>query len=178
MVARLEEAGAVIISRTGLHEFAYGFTSENHWFGPVRNPLDPTLSTGGSSGGSAAAVAGGQVPIAIGTDTGGSIRVPAAMCGVFGLKVTHGRTPLTGVFPLAASLDTVGPLAGNAADLALAYSVLAWPATTRRIPGRSTGRLSRRPQDPPTSAVCASVSPCSGSTAPRCPRWWLTGSPK
>jgi aspartyl-tRNA(Asn)/glutamyl-tRNA(Gln) amidotransferase subunit A len=125
VVERLEAAGAVIITRTGLHEWAYGFSSENPWFGPVRNPLDPTLSPGGSSGGSAAAVAAGQVTIAVGTDTGGSVRVPAALCGVFGLKVTHGRVPLTGVFPLAASLDTVGPIAGSVADLALAYTVMA-----------------------------------------------------
>lgn len=125
VVTRLEEAGAVIVSRTGLHEFAYGFSSENDWFGPVRNPLDPELSPGGSSGGSAAAVAAGQVPIALGTDTGGSVRVPAALCGVYGLKVTHGRVPLDGVFPLAPSLDTVGPLAGSAADLGLAYQAIA-----------------------------------------------------
>ncbi len=125
VIERLESAGAVIISRTGLHEFAYGFNSENHWFGPVRNPLDPLLSPGGSSGGSAAAVAAGQVPIAIGTDTGGSVRVPAALCGILGLKVTHGRVPLRGVFPLAASLDTVGPLAASTADLAAAYEAIA-----------------------------------------------------
>lgn len=125
IVESLEQAGAVIIARTGLHEFAYGFSSENEWFGPVRNPLDPALSPGGSSGGSAAAVSAGQVPIAIGTDTGGSVRVPAALCGVFGLKVTHGRVPLTGVFPLAASLDTVGPIAGSVDDLTLAYTVIA-----------------------------------------------------
>lgn len=125
VVERLEAAGAVIVSRTGLHEFAYGFSSENAWFGPVRNPLDESLSPGGSSGGSAAAVAGGQVPLGIGTDTGGSVRVPAALCGVFGLKVTHGRIPLTGVFPLAASLDTVGPIAASVADLGLAYGVMA-----------------------------------------------------
>jgi aspartyl-tRNA(Asn)/glutamyl-tRNA(Gln) amidotransferase subunit A len=125
VVRRLEDAGAVIVSRTVLHEFAYGFSSENHWTGPVRNPLDPNLSCGGSSGGSAAAVAAGQVPIAIGTDTGGSVRVPAAMCGIFALKVTHGRVPLSGVFPLAPSVDTVGPLAGTVGDLALAYSVMA-----------------------------------------------------
>jgi 1-carboxybiuret hydrolase len=137
VVRRLEEAGAVVVSRTVLHEFAFGFSSENDWFGPVRNPLDPTLSCGGSSGGSAAAVAAGQVPIALGTDTGGSVRVPAALCGVYGLKVTHGRVPLSGVFPLAPSLDTVGPLAGTVADLALAYGAMAgyhaedpwsWPA--------------------------------------------------
>jgi Asp-tRNA(Asn)/Glu-tRNA(Gln) amidotransferase A subunit family amidase len=125
VVERLEDAGAVIVSRTGLHEFAFGFSSENPWTGPVRNPLDSTLSPGGSSGGSAAAVGGGQVPVAIGTDTGGSVRVPAALCGVFGLKVTHGRIPLTGVFPLAPSLDTVGPIAAGVEDLTLAYRVMA-----------------------------------------------------
>jgi aspartyl-tRNA(Asn)/glutamyl-tRNA(Gln) amidotransferase subunit A len=125
VVERLEAAGAVVVTRTGLHEFAWGFTSENPWSGPVRNPLDPALSPGGSSGGSAAAVAAGQVPIAVGTDTGGSVRVPAALCGVYGLKVTHGRVPLTGVFPLASSLDTVGPIAGSVGDLALAYGVMA-----------------------------------------------------
>lgn len=125
IVQRLESAGAVVVSRTNLHEFAYGFSSENPWFGPVRNPLNEANSAGGSSGGSAAAVAAGQVPIAIGTDTGGSVRVPAALCGIYGLKVTHGRVPLSGVFPLAASLDTVGPLAATVDDLSLAYQVLA-----------------------------------------------------
>lgn len=124
VVRRLEDAGAVIVSRTVLHEFAYGFSSENHWTGPVVNPLDSTLSCGGSSGGSAAAVAAGQVPIAIGTDTGGSVRVPAALCGIFGLKVTPGRIPLSGVFPLAPSIDTVGPLAGSVGDLGLAYAAM------------------------------------------------------
>ena len=125
VVDRLEKAGAVIIGRTGLHEFAYGFSSENHWFGPVRNPWDPGTSPGGSSGGSAAAVAAGLAPVAIGTDTGGSVRVPAAMCAVVGLKVTHGRVPLTGVFPLAASHDTVGPLARSVPDVALVYGQIA-----------------------------------------------------
>jgi len=126
-VARLTDAGAVIIGRTGLHEFAYGFSSENPWWGPVHNPWDPERSPGGSSGGSAAAVAAGIVPIAIGTDTGGSVRVPAALCGCAGLKVTHGRVPLTGVFPLVTSLDTVGPLAREVADLAAAYLTMAGP---------------------------------------------------
>jgi aspartyl-tRNA(Asn)/glutamyl-tRNA(Gln) amidotransferase subunit A len=125
LVRRLGSAGAVIIGRTNLHEFAFGFTSENHWFGPVRNPWNLDTSTGGSSGGSAAAVAAGIVPLAIGTDTGGSVRVPAAMCGVFGLKVTHGRVPLTGVYPLVASFDTVGPLARSIDDLSIAYVAMA-----------------------------------------------------
>jgi aspartyl-tRNA(Asn)/glutamyl-tRNA(Gln) amidotransferase subunit A len=125
LVARLERAGAVIVGRAGLHEFAYGFSSENPWYGPVRNPWDPATSPGGSSGGSAVAVAAGLVPAAIGTDTGGSIRVPAAMTGVFGLKVTLGRVPTGGVFPLAPSVDTVGPLARDASTLARVYRALA-----------------------------------------------------
>ncbi len=125
VVQRLEAAGAIIIGRTGLHEFAFGFSSENDWFGPVRNPWDPSTSPGGSSGGSAVAVAAGLAAGAIGTDTGGSVRVPAALCGVVGLKVTHGRIPLSGVFPLAASLDTVGPLGRTTDDVAALYRVMA-----------------------------------------------------
>ncbi len=127
VVKRLQAAGAVIVGRTNLHEFAYGFSSENEWFGPVRNPWDPDTSPGGSSGGSAVAVAAGLTPVAIGTDTGGSVRVPAAMCGIMGLKVTHGRIPLTGVFPLAPSLDTVGPLATTVQDISITYRVLRGP---------------------------------------------------
>ncbi len=121
VVRRLGNAGGVIIGRTGLHEFAFGFTSENEFFGPVRNPWDLSTSPGGSSGGSGAAVAVGITPIAIGTDTGGSVRVPAALCGVYGLKVTHGRIPLTGVYPLAPSLDTVGPIARTVDDITVCY---------------------------------------------------------
>lgn len=124
---RLEDEGAVVVGRTGLHEFAFGFSSENPWFGPVHNPWDSRLSPGGSSGGSAAAVASGIVPIALGTDTGGSIRVPAALCAVAGLKVTHGLIPLHGVFPLVPSLDTVGAIAGSLADLEAATRIMAGP---------------------------------------------------
>lgn len=125
VVERLEAAGGVMVARTGLHEFAYGFSSENHWFGPVRNPWDTATSPGGSSGGSAVAVAAGLVEAAIGTDTGGSIRVPAAMTGIFGLKPTHGRIPIAGVFPLAPSLDTVGPFAREVPTLARLYGAMA-----------------------------------------------------
>lgn len=125
VVRRLREAGATILGRSGLHEWAYGFSSENPWFGPVRNPWDPTTSPGGSSGGSAVAVAAGLVPGAIGTDTGGSVRVPAALTGIYGLKVTWGRIPTTGVFPLAPSLDTVGPLARDVTTLSALYRVMA-----------------------------------------------------
>ena len=134
-VRRLEEEGAIMVARTGLHEFAYGFSSENHWFGPVRNPWDPATSPGGSSGGSAVAVAAGLVDGAVGTDTGGSIRVPAALTGVFGLKVTHGRIPTDGVFPLAPSLDTVGPLARDMETLAHLYRAM---AATRTGPSPAT----------------------------------------
>lgn len=122
---RLEAAGATIIGRTGLHEFAFGFSSENPHFGPVRNPWDPDTSVGGSSGGSAAAVAAGIVPIAIGTDTGGSVRVPAALCGCFGLKVSYGAIPLEGVFPLVPSIDTVGPITSSTDGLEAAYRLMA-----------------------------------------------------
>jgi Asp-tRNA(Asn)/Glu-tRNA(Gln) amidotransferase A subunit family amidase len=124
-VDRIEAAGGVVVGRTGLHEFAFGFSSENDWFGPVHNPWDPALSPGGSSGGSAAAVAARLAPLAVGTDTGGSVRVPAALCGVVGLKVTHGRIPLDGVFPLAPSFDTVGPITRSIEDAALLYRVMA-----------------------------------------------------
>jgi len=123
-VRRLEDAGAVIIGRTNLHEWAFGFNSENEHWGTVRNPWDLGTSAGGSSGGSGAAVAAGINPIAIGTDTGGSVRVPAALCGTHGLKVTYGRIPLDGVFPLVASVDTVGPLADSVVNTALAYRVM------------------------------------------------------
>mgnify|MGYP000249420199 CR=1 FL=1 len=97
-VTRLEAADAVMIGRTGLHEFAFGFSSENDWFGPVRNPWDPATSPGGSSGGSAAAVAAGCAPLAVGTDTGGSVRQPAAFCGVTGFRPTWGRVSRHGAF--------------------------------------------------------------------------------
>jgi aspartyl-tRNA(Asn)/glutamyl-tRNA(Gln) amidotransferase subunit A len=127
VVRRLEAAGAVIVGRAGLHEFAFGFSSENPWWGAVRNPWDPATSAGGSSGGCGAAVAAGLAPIGIGTDTGGSVRVPASLCGLVGLKVTHGRLPLTGVFPVAASVDTVGTLTRTVGDAVLAYLAAAGP---------------------------------------------------
>jgi aspartyl-tRNA(Asn)/glutamyl-tRNA(Gln) amidotransferase subunit A len=114
----------VVIGRAGLHEWAFGFSSENPHWGVIRNPWDATTSPGGSSGGSAVAVASGLTPIAIGTDTGGSVRVPAALCGTFGLKVTHGRISLDGVFPLVPSIDTVGPLANSVDNLSHAYRLM------------------------------------------------------
>jgi aspartyl-tRNA(Asn)/glutamyl-tRNA(Gln) amidotransferase subunit A len=124
-ITRMEEAGAVVIGRTGLHEYAFGFSSENHWYGAIHNPWDLSLSPGGSSGGSGAAVSAGLVSAALGTDTGGSVRVPAALCGIAGLKVTHGRISLRGVYPLSPSIDTVGPLARSVSDCAAVYEAMA-----------------------------------------------------
>ncbi len=124
LVARLEAAGAVLVGALNMDEYAYGFTTENSHDGPTRNPHDPTRVAGGSSGGSAAAVASGQVPLTLGSDTNGSIRVPASLCGIFGLKPTYGRLPRNGSYPFAASLDHLGPFARSAYDLALAYDAM------------------------------------------------------
>lgn len=119
VMQRLQAAGAVTIGKTNLHEFAYGGTGDASYFGPARNPHNPEHMTGGSSSGSGAAVAAGICPIALGTDTAGSIRIPAALCGVVGLKPTYGRVPTDGVIPLSWSQDHVGPLASNVEDAAL-----------------------------------------------------------
>ena len=122
---RLRDAGAIVIGRTNLHEFALGTTSEDSAFGPVRNPLDSERSAGGSSGGSAAAVATGMGLASIGTDTGGSIRIPAAACGVVGLKPSRGDVPTDGVIPLSLTLDHVGPLARTVGDALVLHGVIA-----------------------------------------------------
>ena len=124
VVTRLRSAGAVIVGKTTTHEFAYGPTGDVSANGPTANPHDPTRMAGGSSAGSAAAVAAGLVPLAVGTDTGGSVRIPAALCGVVGLRPSFGRVPTSGVFPLSWSLDTVGPLAGTVADLTVGWQCL------------------------------------------------------
>ncbi len=124
LVARLEAAGAVLVGALNMDEYAYGFTTENSHDGPTRNPHDPARVAGGSSGGSAAAVAAGQVPLTLGSDTNGSIRVPASLCGVFGLKPTYGRLPRNGSYPFVASLDHLGPFARSVADLAACYDAL------------------------------------------------------
>jgi 1-carboxybiuret hydrolase len=124
VIARLEAAGGVLIGSLNMGEYAYDFTGENAHDGPSRNPHDLEHMTGGSSGGSAAAVAGGLVPIALGSDTNGSIRVPSSLCGLFGLKPTYGRLSRAGAFPFVASLDHVGPLARSVDDLALAYDAM------------------------------------------------------
>lgn len=145
VVTHLREAGAVIIGRTNLHEFALGTTSEDSAFGPVRHPTDPTRSAGGSSGGSAVAVALGMGLASIGSDTGGSIRIPAAACGVVGLKPSAGEVPTAGVIPLSPSFDHVGPLATSVDDAAVVWAVIAGltpaPLEAVRLNGLRLARL-------------------------------------
>jgi aspartyl-tRNA(Asn)/glutamyl-tRNA(Gln) amidotransferase subunit A len=124
-VQRLREAGAVIIGKTLTHEFAYGPTGDRSLQGAARNPWDTSCITGGSSAGSATAVASGMVPLALGTDTGGSIRIPAALCAVVGFKPSFASVPLEGVFPLSSSLDHLGPIANHVEDARLLFEVVA-----------------------------------------------------
>ena len=127
LLRRLEAAGAVLVGALNMDEYAYGFTTENTHHGATRNPHDLSRISGGSSGGSGAAVAAGQVPLTLGSDTNGSIRVPAALCGVFGLKPTFGRLPRTGTYPFVASLDHLGPMARSVTLLAQAYDAMQGP---------------------------------------------------
>jgi len=124
LAARMRAAGAVLLGVQVMDEYAYGFTTQNAHFGTVANPHDPERTAGGSSGGSAAAVAAGLGALALASDTNGSIRVPASFCGLFGLKPTFGRLPRTGSFPFVFDLDHLGPLARSVGDLALAYNAL------------------------------------------------------
>jgi len=139
VIARLRAAGAVIVGKTNLHEFAFGTTSEDSAFGAVRNPHDPSRSPGGSSGGSAVSIVTGMSVASIGTDTGGSIRIPSAACGVVGLKPTWGEIPCGGVVPLSESLDHVGPMTRSVADAWLLYLVLRGDAAAaaRPLPARA-----------------------------------------
>src|SRR5579862_4073234 len=125
VVRKLQHAGAIILGKTNMHEFAYGITNENPHFGPARNPWDLDCITGGSSGGSAAALAMGIGYAATGTDTGGSIRIPAALCGVVGLKPTFGLVSVEGVVPLAKTLDHAGPMARSVTDVCVILDAIA-----------------------------------------------------
>src|SRR5204863_183858 len=138
-VAHLRAAGAVFVGKTNLHEFALGTTSEDSVFGAVKNPLDTTRSAGGSSGGSAVSIVTGMALASVGTDTGGSIRIPAAACGVVGLKPSYGEVATDGVVPLSPRLDHVGPLAQSVADSWTLFRILAGelhPADLAPMPPR------------------------------------------
>jgi amidase/aspartyl-tRNA(Asn)/glutamyl-tRNA(Gln) amidotransferase subunit A len=153
----MDAAGAVLIGALNMDEYAYGFTTENSHEGPTRNPHDLSRVSGGSSGGSAAAVAAGQVPLTLGSDTNGSIRVPSSLCGVFGLKPTFGRLPRSGSYPFVASLDHLGPFARSAFDLALAYDAM------QGFDGADAGCV-RRPFEP-TAAALADVAALTAEVA-------------
>ena len=165
VVRKLRQAGAVIIGKTNLHEFAFGVTTENPHYGNTRNPWNPDHVPGGSSGGSGAAVAMGMGYMAIGTDTGGSIRIPATLCGVSGIKPTYGRVSRFGCLPLSWSLDHVGPIARTAEDCARALQVLA----------------GHDPLDPtsanrPVPNYLATLNDSNRGTDHRCPRRPVLGS--
>ncbi|QOF88447.1 MULTISPECIES: 1-carboxybiuret hydrolase subunit AtzE [Pseudomonadota] len=139
LVQRLKAAGAVLLGGLNMDEFAYGFTTENTHYGPTRNPHDTGRIAGGSSGGSGAAIAAGQVPLSLGSDTNGSIRVPASLCGVWGLKPTFGRLSRRGTYPFVHSIDHLGPLADSVEGLALAYDAMQGPDPLD--PGCSASRI-------------------------------------
>jgi AtzE family amidohydrolase len=148
LIEKLEATGAILVGALNMGEYAYDFTGENVHDGPSRNPHDVTRMTGGSSGGSGAAVAGGLVPLALGSDTNGSIRVPASLCGIFGLKPTYGRLSRARSFPFVGSFDHLGPLARCTRDLALAYDAMqghdpADPVSTTRPPEPTSLQLNR-----------------------------------
>ncbi|MCP1246580.1 AtzE family amidohydrolase [Acetobacter cerevisiae] len=143
VVRRLCAAGAIPVATLNMDEFAYGFATENAHYGTTKNPHDTARLAGGSSGGSTAAVAAGLLPLTLGSDTNGSIRVPASLCGVWGLRPTQGLLPLQGVYPFAASLDVVGPFTSTSADLACAFEALSGQsvATDQDVSGLKIGRL-------------------------------------
>ena len=150
VVKQLKVAGAVLLGKTNMHEFAYGVTSNNPHFGPVHNPWDLARIPGGSSGGSAAAVAAGLCYGSIGTDTGGSIRIPASLCGIVGLKPTLGRVSVEGVIPLSPKLDCVGPFARTVHDAALLLEPI-----LPRVKGEPSPALWKSPQPKPANSHSA-----------------------
>ena len=161
-VRLLKAAGAVVVGKTLTHEFAFGPTADRSVQGASRNPWEPSRMSGGSSGGSAVAVSSGMVPLALGTDTGGSVRIPAALCGIVGFKPTHAAISAQGVFPLSATLDHVGVFARGAEDVGLAYAALRAPAQTlrhnkRRSSTLLTGWVPPSPFGPCDPAVVAEI---------------------
>jgi len=151
LIERLEAAGAVLVGALNMGEYAYDFTGENVHDGPSRNPHDPSRMTGGSSGGSGSAVGGALVPIALGSDTNGSIRVPSSFCGIFGLKPTYGRLSRARSFPFVASLDHLGPFARSVRDLALAYDAM-------QGPDADDAACTTRPVEPVTPHLAEDIS--------------------
>ncbi|WP_407115567.1 AtzE family amidohydrolase [Bradyrhizobium sp. LMG 9283] len=151
LIERMEAAGAVLVGALNMGEYAYDFTGENIHDGPSHNPHDTTRMSGGSSGGSGSAVGGALVPIALGSDTNGSIRVPSSFCGIFGLKPTYGRLSRARSFPFVASLDHLGPFARCVADLALAYDVM-------QGPDADDGACTTRGVEPVTPLLDESIS--------------------
>ncbi len=149
VVARLREAGAVVVGKTTTHEFAFGPTGDRAANGPCGNPYDPTRMAGGSSAGSAAAVGAGLVPLAVGTDTGGSVRIPAALCGAVGIRPSMGTVPTDGVFPLSWSLDTVGVIANDVAGTAVGWRVLSGASA----PLPASGASAALPASPPVETL-------------------------
>jgi aspartyl-tRNA(Asn)/glutamyl-tRNA(Gln) amidotransferase subunit A len=158
LVVRMERAGAILVGALNMGEYAYDFTGENAHDGAVHNPHDLSRMAGGSSSGSGGSVAGGLVPIALGSDTNGSIRVPASFCGIFGLKPTYGRLSRAGSFPFVASLDHLGPLARSVADLALAYDAMQGPDPYDPV-------CADRPIEPVTELLDAGVAGLRIATA-------------
>lgn len=151
LIERMEAQGAVLVGALNMGEYAYDFTGENIHDGPSRNPHDPTRMSGGSSGGSGSSVGGGLVPIALGSDTNGSIRVPSSFCGIFGLKPTYGRLSRARSFPFVASFDHLGPFARSTADLALAYDAM-------QGPDADDAACTTRPVEPVTPLLAQDIS--------------------
>jgi len=151
LVERLEAAGAILVGALNMGEYAYDFTGENVHDGPSRNPHDPSRMSGGSSGGSGSAVGGGLVPLALGSDTNGSIRVPSSFCGIFGLKPTYGRLSRARSFPFVASFDHLGPFARSVRDLALAYDAM-------QGPDADDAACTARPVEPATPSLAQNVA--------------------
>ena len=150
LIRRLEAAGAILVGALNMGEYAYDFTGENVHYGPSRNPHDPTCMSGGSSGGSGTAVASGMVPLSLGSDTNGSIRVPSSLCGLFGLKPTFGRLSRDGTFLFVADIDHLGPMARSVTDLALAYDAM-------QGPDPADPACAQRPAEPVLPALAAGI---------------------
>jgi len=158
-MAGARAAGAVIVGKANLHELAYGGAGINEWFGTPVNPLDPALLPGGSSSGSAVAVADGEAEVAYGSDTGGSVRIPSAFCGITGLKTTHGRISLDGVWPLAPSLDTVGPMARDVAGVITGMTLLGFLLLARWIVTSKLGRVLTAIRDAESRVMFSGYNP-------------------